>query len=625
VLDPREAVTAEAARAMMGALRHRGPDGEGTHRRGPALLVHTRLAIVDVEGGAQPLSSEDGACTVVVNGEIYNQRDLRRELERRGHRFATRSDCEVVVHAYEEFGLDCLRHLNGIFALALWDERRRRLLVARDPFGVKPVYWWSDGTRVAAASEVAALIAAGFVSPELDPVALQHFLAWRFVPAPRTVFRGVSKLAPASYLLAQGSAWRIGSYRSAPGPPIEDATAGELADELRRRLVEAVGRQTMSDVPYGAFLSGGVDSAAVVAALRGCAEGPPRTFTIGFPDYDGSFDEAAAAAETARALGTDHHSTTMRGGDFRAELGEGIARLEEPCGSPSAPALLQLSRFASRSVKVVLSGQGGDEPLGGYYRASAAAALRRLERLPPSAARPLRVVVDALPRNERAKRALRVLETPPGVDRLLGVFEIAPAHLRRRLTTGSAAGAEAEAADERRRLVDGVLADVAGSDPLDQALYLDTHLVLPDHLLLYGDKMSMAASLEHRVPFLDLELMRFVERIPGRLRVRWGIRKWLYRRAMRELMPSFVLEREKHGFTTPYDRWLRSSLGGEVLRSYAAGSELSAVVDRAAVGALVDEHRRGRADHKRLLYCLLELAYWHRAFLDVPEPATRVA
>jgi asparagine synthase (glutamine-hydrolysing) len=627
VLDPGGGIPADAGRSMIRALRHRGPDGEAMRRRGPVLLVHTRLAIVDVEGGAQPLSSEDGSCTVVVNGEIYNQLDLRRELERRGHRFATRSDSEVVVHAYEEFGLDCLRRLNGIFALALWDERRRRLLLARDPLGVKPLYWWTDGTRLVAASEVRALIAAGFVSPELDLVALQHFLTWRFVPAPRTLFRGVSKLAPASYLLAQGSAPQIGSYRSAPGPPIDDASTDEIACELRRQIVAAVGRQTMSDVPYGTFLSGGLDSAAIVASLRQRAEGRLRTFTIGFPEYGGSLDERAAAAETARAFGTDHHSTAMLGGDFGRELAEGVGTLEEPCGSPSAPALLQLSRFTSRSVKVVLSGQGADEPLGGYYRASAAAALRLLPRLPRRAAQPLRSVIEALPRNERAKRAVRVIEQPAGLDRLLGVFEIAAADQRRRLVTGAVAGVEAEAADERRRLAAGVLADVAGGDLLDQALYLDTHLVLPDHLLLYGDKMSMAAGLELRVPFLDLELMRFVERVPGRLRVRWGMRKWLYRRAMGELVPPFVLEREKHGFTTHYDRWLRASLGDEVLRSYAAGGELSYVIDRSAVDALVSEHRRGRADHKRLLYCLLEFAHWHRAFLDAraPRPAVQVA
>jgi asparagine synthase (glutamine-hydrolysing) len=598
---------------MLAALRHRGPDGEGSRRIGPALLVHTRLAIVDLEGGRQPLLSEDGACTVVVNGEIYNHLELRRELERRGHRYATRSDCEAIVHGYEEFGLDLLGQLNGIFAFALWDEHRRRLVAARDPFGVKPLYWWSDGARLAVASEVGALIAAGLVTPELDEVALEHYLAWRFVPAPRTLFRHVSKLAPASYLMVEeGGAPRVKSYRLPPAPPLEDASPFELAWELRRRIVSAVERQTMADVPYGALLSGGVDSAAVVAALGEAEEERPRTFTIGFPDFGGVLDEREAAARTASALGTEHKSTAMVGSDFPSELARCVARLEEPCGTPSAPALLQLSRFTSRWVKVVLSGQGADEPLGGYKRAQAAAMLGAIEGFPLRLAGPLRRVVDALPRNERAGRAARVLETPRGLDRLLRIFEITPPDLRQRLTHGPAAEAEAE----RRQLAGALVADVADRDQLDQALYLDTHLFLPDHLLIYGDKMSMAASLEHRVPFLDLELMGFVERIPGRLRLRFGVRKWLYRRAVRGLVPPEVLRRTKHGFTTPYDRWLRTSLGGEVERAYPASGSGTAGVDGAAVAELLRRHRRGTGDHKRTLFCLLELAYWQRTFLE---------
>jgi asparagine synthase (glutamine-hydrolysing) len=612
LLDPNDSTTGDVGPAMIAALRHRGPDGEGMRRIGPAMLVHTRLAIVDLEGGAQPLSSEDGACTAVVNGEIYNHLDLREELEARGHVWATHSDSEAILHAYEEFGVGCLSRLNGIFAFALWDARRDRLLVARDPFGVKPVYWWTDGTRLAVASEVGALLAAGLFAAELDEVALDHYLAWRFVPAPRTLFRGVSKLAPASHLVAEGGGVRVESYRTPPGPPIEDAEPGELAGELRGRLLDAVKRQTMADVPYGAFLSGGVDSAAVVAALRLAEDRAPRTFTIGFPEFGGALDERGAAAETAAALATEHSSTSMEAGDFATELSGAVAHLEEPCGSPSAPALLQLSRFTARHVKVVLSGQGADEPLGGYHRAQAAVALDLAARFPPRLASPLRALAEALPRNERVKRAARVLAAAPGRERLLQIFEITPPELRRRLTGRSGE----EAAEERRLLADGLLADVQGRDLVDQALYLDTHLVLPDHLLLYGDKMSMAAGLEHRVPFLELELMRFVERIPGRLRMRWGIRKWLYRRALRELVPAEALKREKHGFTTPYDRWLRSSLGAEVESRYPVRGEARALLHPPTVAALVREHRRGSADHKRILFCLLELAHWRGAFIE---------
>jgi asparagine synthase (glutamine-hydrolysing) len=615
ILDPDGTHLLQAAPAVTAALRHRGPDGEGVARLGPALLVHTRLAIIDVEGGDQPLVSEDGACTAIVNGEIYNHLALRRELEHRGHRFATRSDSEAVLHAYEEWGTECVRRLNGMFAFALWDAHHRRLVLARDQYGVKPLYWWSDGRRLVAASEVRALLAAKIVEPAIDPVALDHYLAWRFVPSPRTLFAGISKLAAASCLVAEDGQIRVCGYREPPGPPLE-AGSEELEVELCERLIDAAVRQTMSDVPYGAFLSGGLDSAAIAAAMAGGADGPPNTFTIGFPGHDGAIDERAAAAETARLLMTSHRDTAMLERGFQAELAHGIRHLEEPCGLPSAPALLQLSRFARRHVKVVLSGQGADEPLGGYQRHQAAAALGTAQRVPVHVAAALAAATQRLPRNERAKRAARLLGVPPG-DALLRIFEITEPSLRMALRRGECEGA----AEERRALADGVLADVADRDVLEQALYLDTHLFLPDGLLVYGDKMTMAYGLEQRVPFLDVELMRFVERIPAHLRVHRFTNKWLYRRALRRLVPHEILARRKHPFATPYDRWLRSSMGREVERRFSGSSYLGTLIDPGVVSRLAQEHRSGRHDHKRVLYCLLELAEWSNCFIDAETEA----
>jgi asparagine synthase (glutamine-hydrolysing) len=620
LFDPGSTASPQTADAMIAALRHRGPDGEGRRRIGPALLVHTRLAIIDVAGGDQPLTSEDGSCTAVVNGEIYNHTALRKELEGRGHRFATRSDCEVIVHAYEEHGVDCLRRLNGIFGFALWDSRCEKLIVARDPFGVKPVYWWTDGQRVAVASEVTALLATGLVSPRLDRIALDHYLAWRFVPAPRTLFDRVSKLPPASLLTAGRDGVRVQSYREPPGPTFDDASVQELSDDLAGRFVDAVERQMMSEVPYGAFLSGGVDSAAIAAAMRMQGDQPPATFTIGFPGH-GALDESAYAASTARALGTDHHTTMMEEDDFPVALADCMPHLEEPCGIPSAPALLQLSGFAARSVKVVLSGQGADEPLGGYPRHQAAVALHLVERLPSSLGRPAAALAEGLTRNERANRAAALIGAPSTIDRLLRIFEIADVDLRVSLTGRP----PIEADEERRSIVTDVLADVAGRNLLEQMLYLDTRVFLPDGLLVYSDKMSMAWGLEQRVPFLDLELMRFVERIPARLRIRRMRRKWLYRRAMRRLLPAEVINRRKQPFATPYSDWLRSSLGAEVQRRFTPDTELGALLDPQVVSRLVSRHRQGRADHKRILYCLLELAEWHRTFLQpADERSARV-
>jgi asparagine synthase (glutamine-hydrolysing) len=620
LLDPAGSAPADAGRRMTAALRHRGPDGDGVRRMGPATLAHTRLAIIDVAGGDQPLDSEDGAVTAIVNGEIYNHLELRAELEAAGHTFATHSDSEVVVHGYEQHGADFVRRLNGIFAFALWDDRAGRLVCARDPFGVKPLYWRSDGRRVAVASEVRALLAAGLAEPRVDRVALDHYLACRFVPAPRTLFEGISKLPPATVLTAEtDQPAQLTSYREAPGPTLSDTT-DELAGELADRFADAVERQMMSDVPYGAFLSGGVDSAAIAAAMAKRSGVPPTTFTIGFPGHGAELDEREYAARSAEVIGTDHRDTAMAQSDFLLELERCVRHLEEPCGIPSAPALMQLSRFAAKDVKVVLSGQGADEPHGGYGRHQAAAALGLAGKLGPLAA-PLRVAAGLAKSNERARRASRLLGSMPPAQRLVRLVEITDDPLRAAL----AGTAGEEAAAERTALAEDVLADVGDRGLVEQALYLDTRMFLPDGLLICADKMSMSASLEQRVPFLDVELMRFVERIPARERVRPREGKRMHRRAMARLVPREITERPKHGFTSPYEDWLRESLGGEVERRYAAGSALGDLIDPGTVAGLVASHRSARADHKRILYCLLELSEWHRAFVEQREPAQAVA
>jgi asparagine synthase (glutamine-hydrolysing) len=621
LLDPAGSAAPDCGQRMAAALRHRGPDGEAVVIDGPMTLVHCRLAIVDVAGGDQPLRSEDGAIALIANGEIYNHEQLRGELEARGHRFATRSDCEVIVHLYEEHGDDCVRHLNGIFGFAIWDSRRRRLLVARDPLGVKPIYWHAAGRRLAVASEIGALLAGGLVEPRVDRVALDHYLACRFTPAPRTLFEGVSKLPAASTLVAEeGQPPRVASYRAAPAAAEPGLRGVELERELAARFGAAVERQMMSDVPYGAFLSGGVDSAAIAAAMAAHSPAPPQTFTIGFPGYGDVLDERAYAAESARAIGTDHHDTAMEQDAFTDELARAVRHLEEPCGIPSAPALMQLSRFAARSVKVALSGQGADEPHGGYGRHQAALVLGAAGRLGPLAA-PLRAAAGLLRGNERARRAARLLGDMPDAERLVRLVEITDEDLR-----GALVGGAGEQAAAERTALAGELVAAGGHRPLiEQALYLDTHLFLPDGLLICADKMSMAASLEQRVPFLDVELMRFVESIPARERVGPRAGKRLHRRAMAELVPQAIVDRPKHGFSTPYDRWLRESLGTEVERRYAPGAPAAELIDSATVAGLVAAHRGRRADHKRILYCLLELSQWHRTFIAGAAPVAKVA
>ncbi len=616
LLDPAGSAPADAGRRMAAAMRHRGPDGDGVRQIGPATLAHTRLAIIDVAGGDQPLTSEDGSITAIVNGEIYNQLDLRAELEAAGHSFATNSDSEVVVHGYEEHGEDFVRRMNGIFAFALWDDRRGRLVCARDPLGVKPLYWRSDGRRLAVASEVRALLAAGLAEPRVDRVALDHYLACRFVPAPRTIFEGISKLPAATTLTAEpGSEPVVSSYREAPGAPLEGLSTEELAGELAERFTDAVERQMMSDVPYGAFLSGGVDSAAIASAMSRRSGAKPTTFTIGFPGHGEEIDEREAAAETARVIGTDHHETATAEIDFLGELERCVRSLEEPLGIPSAPALMQLSRFAARDVKVVLSGQGADEPHGGYARHQVAHALGLAAHLGPLA-RPLGAAAG-LKGGAAAARVRRILGDMTQGERFWRLIEITDAPLRSALA-GEAGEA---AAAERAALADEVIADVGDRGAVDQALYLDSHLFLPDHLLLCADKMSMSASLEQRVPFLDVELMRWVERVPARERVRVRHGKRLHRRAMARLLPPEIIARPKYGFSSPIEEWLRESLGAEVEARYSGGTPVSELIDPGTVSRLVTEHRTGRVDHTRILFCLLELSEWHRAFVEQAEPA----
>jgi asparagine synthase (glutamine-hydrolysing) len=375
----------------------------------------------------------------------------------------------------------------------------------------------------------------------------------------------------------------------------------------------------MSDVPYGAFLSGGVDSAAVVAAMALRSPTPPTTFTIGFPGAGDVLDERRPAAESARLIGTDHHATAMAETDFLAELATAVPRLEEPCGIPSAPALAQLSRFAAERVKVVLAGQGADEPHGGYGRHQAAALLGHLRHAPAALASPAAAVARAVPRAARARRAAHLLGGKGDAERLLRLVEITDAPVRGALLAAQRSNGDAEA--ERLELAGRVLGDVRDRDLLEQALYLDTRMFLPDGILLCNDKMSMAAGLELRVPFLDVELMRFVERIPARTRIRPRAGKRIHRRAMERILPPGIADRPKHGFATPYDDWLRASLGEEVTRRYAQSEPLAELIRPDAVTKLVAEHRRGRADHKSILYCLLELSEWHRAFVEAREPS----
>ena len=601
---------------MNSLLIHRGPDDEGYYVAGPVGLAQRRLAIIDLEGGHQPLSNEDGTIWITCNGEVYNFRELTAELAGRGHRFGTRSDTEAILHAYEEYGLGALPRLNGMFAFALWDGRNRRLLLARDPFGIKPLYLWQDAAHLAFASEIKAFLADPAFPRQVDPVALDAYLTFLFVPSPATIFEGVQKVAPGHCLVVEGGQVRTVAFaRQAPAMQPVTSEADAVA-ALEEQIQAAVRRQMVSDVPVGALLSGGVDSATVVAIMRQCTQQPVRTFTVGFA---GGFarNELATARRSAEILGTDHHEVVIGMRECLEAFPATVWHLDEPIATTSALAMYWVSRLAAQSVKVVLTGQGADEPWASYrrYRGEVLGAWYR--RIPaPVRQQVIARLVSWLPRADGAKRATFALGTNDPAERFTQVYTV--------FTPAMKAALYREGLLPPGRAADPCAAvrywqgPVAHLPSLAQQLYVDARFSLADNLLLYGDKMSMAASLEARVPMLDLELMAFVEGLPTSLRLRgWRGHKYLYRKAIARWLPPEVLHRPKLGFDTPMDEWFQREMTGYVRERIAGrGSACARYFEPRYIEALIRQHAERRQDYTRALYSLLVFEMWHQRFLS---------
>lgn len=596
-------------RRMVATLVHRGPDDEGMHVEGALGVGMRRLSIIDLARGHQPMSNEDDTCWTVFNGEIYNFPELRRQLERKGHTFRTHSDTETIVHAYEEWGLAAFERLNGMFGLAIWDSRRRRLVLARDHFGVKPVYFRDDGSGLAFGSEVKALLADETVPREVDDVALDLYLTFRFIPSPRTLMAGIRKLPPGHLLACDETGSTIERFFRRPPEPVS-AGEDELIRELQARLKAAVKRQMISDVPIGALLSGGVDSTTVCTLMREESSEPVHTFTVGFAE-EGTFNELEYARETARRLGTDHHEIVLTSDDYAGFWPKAMYHLEEPVVTPSALPMYFVSKLAREHVKVVLTGQGADEPWAGYRRYEGERLAESYGRVPAFFRKyMLRPMAEALPRTEALKRAVRSLDERDPAQRFAKVYAVFSEAQKGELYAADRTAADVAA------VVGAWQRDVADLDGLAQMTYVDARLSLPDDLLLYGDKMSMAVSLEARVPMLDVELMAFVESLPSDLRLRGRTHKYLYRKAVAGWLPPDVLARPKRGFETPMDRWL-----GRDFQEYARElwftpqSLCGERFKRDYLERLLSEHASGRADHQRQLFLLLSLEIWQRLFI----------
>jgi asparagine synthase (glutamine-hydrolysing) len=611
IATTRGAADVEALRAMSDLLVHRGPDSAGEHLANGVALAARRLSIIDLAHGDQPIANEDGSCVVVQNGEIYNYPELRRELERAGHELRTHCDTEALVHLYEEHGLGFAERLRGMFAVAIWDSRRHRLVLARDPYGIKPLYYRHVADELRFASELRAL-----PRGEIDLDALEAFLAFNSIPAPYSIFRDVRKLPAGHILVWENGAITLERY-ARPGPEAESALRmgdeAELVEELRARLRDSVRAHLLSDVPVGVLLSGGVDSAVLAALAAQETPEPVHTFTIGFEER--SFDERADARRVAERYGTEHHELLVRP-DPELLLRALADAFDEPFADSSALPTYLVSQLAAEHVKVALSGEGGDELFGGYYTYQADLVADRLAPL----VRALRPLVEALPSSSRkasldykAKRFVRAAHLPP-LERHHGWKEIFSADVRGELTGRLAAFDPVDVYRAR-------YAETSAAPQLARLQDVDFGVYLVDDLLVKTDRASMAHSLEARVPFLDPVVTNLAFALPTRLKVRGLTKKVLLRKAAEPLLPKEVVHGRKRGFSIPAAAWLRGELEPFARETLSPSSlQRQGFFQPEPIGRLLDEHVAGKQDWSRQLWGLLAFTLWYERHVEQEPP-----
>jgi asparagine synthase (glutamine-hydrolysing) len=604
---------------MIGALRHRGPDDRGIHMGTRAAIGMTRLSIVDLASGHQPLSNEDGRIVVVCNGEIYNHEALRRELAAKGHAFKSRSDVEVVSHLYEEYGLAFVEHLRGMFAIALWDATRERLVLARDRIGIKPLFYANTGGVLRFGSEIKALMRGGALRGSLDRDALDAYLTFGYVPCPLTIYEEVRKLEPGHLLVCDASGvqqqpyWRLRS--GADSTDDEETLTQGFIDRFRA----AVQSHLMSDVAVGAFLSGGVDSGLVVALMAECHGSPVKTFTAGFQSSGrGYLDERPYARMISRRYGTTHVELEIQP-KLEEVLDEVVTAFDEPFADDSVIPSYYICKLARSQVTVGLTGLGGDELFGGYERHLGLQLGALYGRVPSPVRRLLLSLLNRLPERKdghhtvnHLKRFARAAHLAPS-PRYLGYLSVFDAPLRDRLCTRDGEGRDSGGAITDMRFFDSP----AGGDLLARALHHDTHTYLPDDVLALTDRLSMQHSLELRVPFLDHPLVEFCAAIPSRFKIRGLTKKYLLKKAARAYLPDEVLDHRKQGFASPMSAWLRGALKTYVVDALSPRRlARHGLFDAGLVGTLLDEHMSRRESRDRQLFTLLMFQKWHERYMS---------
>jgi len=598
--------------AMTDSLVHRGPDDEGHYIAGPLGFGFRRLSIIDLAGGHQPMSDQEESVWVVFNGEIYNFQELRRELQGFGHVFRTNSDTEVVIHGYKQWGDEVLNRLNGMFGLAIWDVRQRRLVVARDPFGIKLIYYRIDGGRLCFGSEMRAVRATMPGTAEIDPTSLNLFLRYRYTPSPYTILKGVRKLAPGTKLTVQNGSCQVSRwYNFKP----ESFSPAKSPDQAREELLSiykgAVRRQLISDVPVGLLLSGGIDSGLLLGLMNLNGKSWP-TYTVG---YGSSYadDELRDAAETARLLESRHASITITKSIFQEALPKIVAALEEPIAASSIVPMYFVCQRARQDVKVALVGQGPDELFGGYRRHLGVRYGAMWARLPGWIRTPISSTVAALPRNEMLKRGVNSLATPDRMRRYQNVLSLLPEGQVEGLFKDGLL--DAGSGDTILNCWQDLAGLMGSTDELGGLQFLEVRSTLPDELLMYADKLSMAHGLELRVPFVDKEIVEYVERLPANLKVRNGSRKWLHRQVCGTFLPDSILKRPKRGFgVNVVDDWFKSAIDNKMADTLRdSGSRIYQYLRPVAVKELFEQHSSGRNDNHKILFSLVLFEEWLRA------------
>jgi asparagine synthase (glutamine-hydrolysing) len=609
---------------MTSVQSHRGPDDHGYFVEDNVGLGHRRLSIIDLSGGKQPIFNEDGSVVVIFNGEIYNYADLTAGLVAKGHRFATRSDTETIVHSYEEYGENCMRDFRGMFAFAIWDRRKRRLLLVRDRLGIKPVYYCAGRDFFVFASEIKSILQHPGVPREIDRQALDTYLALRYVPGPKTMFKNIFKLQPGHWMTVDEKGTTIGRYWDIQYPAVDRPTNCDRIEEFRHLLEESVRLRLIAEVPLGVFLSGGLDSSAVLAMMSKITGGRRvKTFSVGY-ESDGpgasaieSANEFVYARQAAAHFGTDHHEFRLTAREFADAIPTMVYHLDEPMADPTCIPLFFIARLARNYITVVLSGEGADETLAGYTLYRKLLALERFRR----SAGPLASMLPAfsrLPVGSRARAYLRragqSLE-----DHYRGVVKGIPLETRLALT-----GAQrvAEADGHLQEIFNGHFVNTNTVSPLNRMLYADAKVWLPEDLLLKADKMTMATAVELRVPFLDHKLVEFAAGLPADFKIRDGKGKWILRQAMGSELPPSILNRSKKGFPIPAETWFRFGLRDFVRDTLLSpNSACRKYFDPQAVEEIVNLQEHGRFPGHQEVWSLLVFEAWHKQFIEQIVPA----